>query len=464
MVKRGTSTALLITALVVTGLLVSTAVVLSLRAGGVSTAPPVRTSEFGRRVLVIVPHPDDEVLATGGTIHRLISEGVAVKVVVVTAGDAYRNAAALVSGHVPNAAAYRALGERRHAESLAACARLGLARGDVTYLGYPDGATAAMLNGSWDASSPVAGRTGFTRVPYSWAARPGAPQSGSELAADLETAMRDFAPDTIVTSDVYETHPDHAAVSAFANYAMDAVAFAGRRLSTVVHFRGFPRPWGYLPGTALNPPPHLVTPDTTWLALPVDASDNAAKAAAIAAYRSQTDVADLGLYMRSYLRTNELFASRTPAQAVTRADDSRPSDAEATTVCVVPQPVVPPAPGSTRPRVAAILMARGPHTLWVGLRCDAPVKSGDVFRLGLMLFGGGAPSRLDVSVHGAAVSTLRVSSLSATPDGVRSEARDDTLWIAIPTDAVSGRTRCMIGAAAGSSGSPQPTAWRDAQL
>jgi LmbE family N-acetylglucosaminyl deacetylase len=466
MIKRGTSPTLLaIVAFIVCGVALSTLAVLAMRSTAASTATPARLQDLGRRVLVIAPHPDDEVLATGGTIHRLLAAGAHVRVVVVTAGDSYYNAAALIGGGTPDAASYLALGEQRHRESLAAIARLGLAPADVVYLGYADSTTAAMWDRSWSSSKPAVGRTGTSTVPYVWAARPGIPQCGAELAADLESAVRDFAPDTVITPDVYETHPDHAAVAAFANYAMDAVGFTGRRLSTVVHFRRYPYPWGHLPGSALDPPPNLLSPDTTWLSLPVGAGDNAAKAAAIAEYRSQTDINDMGLYMRTYIRTNELFASRVPARILAGASDSMPGDAEATTVCMTPRPVVPPAPGSTRPWVAAIRMARGAHTLWVGLRCDAPVASGDSFRLGVLLFGGRTPARLDVSVRGAATSVLRVTDLSIAPEGVRSRVDGDTLWIEVPADMVAGRTRCMVGAAAGSEGtSPLPTAWREAEL
>jgi LmbE family N-acetylglucosaminyl deacetylase len=41
-----------------------------------------------RRVLVVAPHPDDEVLGVGGTIARLVSEGAEVHVGIVTTGYA----------------------------------------------------------------------------------------------------------------------------------------------------------------------------------------------------------------------------------------------------------------------------------------------------------------------------------------------------------------------------------------
>ena len=46
----------------------------------------IRNAENARRLLVIAPHPDDEVLGCGGTIRRLASEGWHVSVAIVTRG------------------------------------------------------------------------------------------------------------------------------------------------------------------------------------------------------------------------------------------------------------------------------------------------------------------------------------------------------------------------------------------
>jgi LmbE family N-acetylglucosaminyl deacetylase len=466
MIRSGTLPTLpAIAAFVAGGVVLSAVLVAAMRTTAVSTAAPLELRELGRRVLVIAPHPDDEVLAAGGTIHRLVASGARVRVVIVTAGDSYRRAAARIGGGTADTASYLELGDTRHTESLAAATRLGLAPDDLLSLGYSDGATQAMWDGSWDASRPARGRTAVTTVPYSWAARPGATICGEGLAADLESAIRDFAPDTVIGPDAYETHSDHAIVAAFATYAMDAVGFTGRRLTSVTHFRHYPYPWAHLPGTALNPPPQLLSADTTWLAVLLDASDKEAKAAAIAEYASQTAIADLGLYMRAFIRTNELFASRTPERVPTMADDARPGRDESAAVLATPRPVIPATAGSTGPRIAAIRIARGPGTVWIGLRCDARAAPEDTFTLGLRLFGEGAPARLDVSVTGTRASVSSQAGNSITPEGIRAEIDGDTLWIAVPVGATAGRDRCIVGATVRRTGDAlMRTAWREVAL
>lgn len=454
-----------IAAFIAGGIVLSTVAVAAMRTTSVSTAKPMRSAELGHRVLIIAPHPDDEVLATGGTIRRLAAEGADVKVVVVTAGDSYRRAAARIAGGPTDAASYLELGNVRHQECLTAARRLGLAEDHVIALGFADGTTLAMWDRNWDASHPATGRNGATQVPYAWAADPGTALCGDALATRLESIIREFAPDTVITPDVHETHPDHATVAAFATYAMDVEGFTGLRLSTVVHFRHYPYPWAHLPGSALNPPPQMMGDGTEWLALPLSQADEAAKTAAIADYRSQTSIADLGLYMRAFIRTNELFAQRPPATLAVLSTDDRPGRAEAATVSVTPQPVIPASANTLRPRIAGVIMARGPRVVWVGLHCDRRVIAGSAFRLGLRLFGGGAPARLDVSVQGTTVAVPRLAANSIVPDGIRAEADGDTVWVSIPASALAGRTRCMIGAMAGREGGPpMRTAWREVDL
>jgi hypothetical protein len=202
------------------------------------------------------------------------------------------------------------------------------------------------------------------------------------------------------------------------------------------------------------------------MAVPLDEADKQAKSEAIAEYRSQTAIADLGLYMRAFVRTNELFASRAPSRVQRQASDERPPRAGAVPVSVTPKPVVPPAPGSTRPRIGWVSMTSGPGTLWIGLHCDGPIAPQDTFRLGLRLFGDeAAPERLDVSVEGTTVSVPSMAENSISPTDVRAEVDSDTMWIAVPASAWEGRTRLMIGAAAGrGEWSPRPTAWREVDL
>lgn len=69
---------------------------------------------MSRRILVIAPHPDDEVLGAGGTIARRAAEGGEVRVVIVTKGyPPHFEAPVIERGRVEAATAHRILGVAR---------------------------------------------------------------------------------------------------------------------------------------------------------------------------------------------------------------------------------------------------------------------------------------------------------------------------------------------------------------
>ena len=87
-----------------------------------------------RRLVVVTPHPDDEVLGAGGLIQKALDEGVLIEVIAVTDGE---------SSHPHSGvAATLDLPDIRARESETALRRLGWDRPAITRLGLPDGGVA----------------------------------------------------------------------------------------------------------------------------------------------------------------------------------------------------------------------------------------------------------------------------------------------------------------------------------
>ena len=99
----------------------------------------------GARVLVFAPHPDDETIGAGGLIFHLARRGVPVRVVFVTNGDGYAEAVAQdFHERKPSDTDYLEFGEVRRREAVAAARHLGLHRGNLVFLGFPDGGLAQL--------------------------------------------------------------------------------------------------------------------------------------------------------------------------------------------------------------------------------------------------------------------------------------------------------------------------------
>lgn len=95
--------------------------------------PLVEPGDFVRRGLVVVaPHPDDESLGCGGLIAACRDAGLPVTVVIVSDGAASHPKSRLFPP--------QRLARLRQDEARAAAAALGLAPGDMHFLGLPDGA------------------------------------------------------------------------------------------------------------------------------------------------------------------------------------------------------------------------------------------------------------------------------------------------------------------------------------
>jgi LmbE family N-acetylglucosaminyl deacetylase len=85
------------------------------------------------RVIVVAPHPDDEILGAGGTVARLVRRGAEHVAVAVTDGEA---------SHPMRAPELR---RTRPIESNAAASRLGISPATAYRLGQPDGGVDAVL-------------------------------------------------------------------------------------------------------------------------------------------------------------------------------------------------------------------------------------------------------------------------------------------------------------------------------
>lgn len=103
--------------------------------------PPLPLDPLPTRVVVVAPHPDDEVLAVGGLLALLTAAGVPVEVLAVTDGEASNP-----GGSVRPAA----LATLRRAETRAALQALGI-DATVTRLGLPDGGAAGLEQPTADA-------------------------------------------------------------------------------------------------------------------------------------------------------------------------------------------------------------------------------------------------------------------------------------------------------------------------
>jgi len=293
--------------------------------GGVlSGTAPLRLGQVD--VLVFAPHPDDEVIGTGGVLQRALETGKRVRIVFATNGDGYPQAAsALLHKAIASLrnADYLYLAAARQHEAVAADHILGVSASNLVFLGYPDGVLAGVYADTYGdpVQSPTTGRT-FTYGPvetdYHTLAH-GRPAAYTRTAAlaDVEELLRKSRPTQVYVTDSADRHPDHKATYDLVRDAIAGIGFRGMLHTFVVHSGpGWPWPLGPTPDSPFEsrtiggttypigvswPPP---------IRIPLTAAQAALKRQALEADRSQLEGPIDRLYLESFVKSEEVFWTR----------------------------------------------------------------------------------------------------------------------------------------------------------
>jgi LmbE family N-acetylglucosaminyl deacetylase len=157
-----------------------------------------------RKVMIIVPHEDDDINLAGGVIEEYIKYGSEVFVVFATNGDGDPNSDMSTIGAV------------RMKETVCALGILGVPEKSIVFLGYGDG---------WDVNGPhiyntepdkviqsAFGRTATYGLDTHPAYHENNSYTFSNYYDDIKRVILDYSPDIIYCID-YDTHNDHRALS-----------------------------------------------------------------------------------------------------------------------------------------------------------------------------------------------------------------------------------------------------------
>ncbi|SMB92310.1 N-acetylglucosaminyl deacetylase, LmbE family [Thermanaeromonas toyohensis ToBE] len=278
-------------------------------------------SGMGERILIISPHPDDEVLAAGGLIARAKSEGASVHVVFLTNGDGFRRGLEAWNGLLPpDSGDFLAYGNRRQEEASKALAILGVPPEDITFLGYPDGGLGKIWWAYWSTEKPYRSPTTHSRaVPYATALSPGAVYSGINILADLLRVIKSYQPTVVLLPDTADSHPDHWATGAFTLAALAAwEREGGGEFPKVYSYLVHSGAWQLAPALHRNapllPPSFFLYRGTSWYKLPLDENVLLKKKQALDEYKTQKEV--MGTFFANFLRPNEIFSYLQPKSII----------------------------------------------------------------------------------------------------------------------------------------------------
>ena len=270
------------------------------------------------RVMVIVAHPDDEVVGVGGYLADAIKSKASVTVVIATNGDANRWSAAFDDRKViPKHDDFVKEGNDRIAESKRALSLIGLPKNRIYFLGFPDRGLNKLLKKNWgnQYSSPF---TRWSSNLYERTYNPGTAYEGENVNSELKEIITKGKPNIIITHNSYDHNPDHSALNSFVHLAVSELVardvIARPQIRTfLVHWQisEYPRPLRLQTNQPLNPPKDLLR-KCAWQTYPLSREDVNLKLQAVREYKSQATSPYLRELLAAFVRTNELFCQETP--------------------------------------------------------------------------------------------------------------------------------------------------------
>ncbi len=268
----------------------------------------------GDRLLVLAPHPNDEILAAGGLIQEALALDLPVKVCVFTMGENNEIARLFVRRHVHQIpGARQPTGHLRQTEALAAAGHLGLASDDLVFLGFPASSTYEIWKNHWRDVAPLWSELTRSRaIPYDHVLTPGNAHAGDDILDDLEDILAEFQPTLVVLPHPGDHNDDHRALYLFARVALwnvEALGIAPELLAYPVHFTRWPLPRRFDPQRQVAPPDFLGT-TTAWREFELAPFQVNAKQVALRRHHSQFQRA--ATYLEALVNKNELFGDVPP--------------------------------------------------------------------------------------------------------------------------------------------------------
>ncbi|MBI2263673.1 MAG: PIG-L family deacetylase [Armatimonadetes bacterium] len=264
------------------------------------------------RLLVVAPHPDDEVIGCGGLLWTALQKGCEVRVLYITNGDGYWHATERVFKRVfPRETDFISLGNLRREEAIAALSRLEVPQDQAVFLGFPNGGMDRLWGDFWSPERLY--RSPHTRQqssPYPYSYRSKAPYCGSELWSEIIEILGSWRPTSVVLPHPQDTHPDHWATAAFLDLAVEGLHQGSlgekipQRFYYMVHRGKWPAPYGYDPVRTLSPPKGLEGLGL-WTPFPLAEEAVVRKRSALEEYRSQLRVSSK--FLMSFVAKGELF-------------------------------------------------------------------------------------------------------------------------------------------------------------
>ncbi len=414
----------------------------------------------GQRILLVSPHPDDEILGAGGLIQKALAVGSDIRVVFMTNGDGFKRGAR--DGHilpVLKPQDYISYGQKRQKEALAVLNAIGVVDSQVIFLGYPDGGIAAIWRDHWDEARPFTSPTTKSSAsPYQDNLYAGAPYTAPSILSSISRIIREYEPTAVFVTHPDDSHADHWATSAFVLAAVAQTSQAGGPCADLYYYAIHRGAWQIAPVISrekpLLPPTILYRWDATWYRLTLSSGQKAAKEAAVRLYKSQFKL--MSGYMKNFVRPNEIFA-RSSAKALPVIERELDIDGDLDQW----EYVMPLALDSRRgtlvrqanasAAIRRLYLVQGNNSLYIRLDAWGKIAKPAAFRVSLYVLPSENNPEVSRWVFRADPGSPSLALWEIRPEGtqklpLKGVIKGNSLIVSVPLDLSTGGCRFMVGA------------------
>ncbi len=242
------------------------------------------------RILVLVPHPDDDILSNAGLIQQALEKGIPVEVALFTVGDYNETSFALFRKEI-NLGVTEALrlGETRHEEALAAQGILGIKPEQITFSDIRMEEVLKYSRNIGEMPNPIA-PSSVVRAVCSIRLRKALARRSKGRASWLisSRSYENFKPTKIFTSHPGDVHPDHQSLPLYLQVALWDLKdeIQPEVYHFITHYGRWPQPRGYQPERPLDPPAQYDI-GNRWRILPITPEQRDKKLQALQAHKTQ---------------------------------------------------------------------------------------------------------------------------------------------------------------------------------
>lgn len=271
------------------------------------------------RVLIIAPHPDDDVLGAGGLMAYFLDKKIFFKVIYICTGDGVPAFLWREKKFKFSPENYIGVGNLRRKEALRGLKMLGADSNKAIFLGYSDGCLLPMWKNP--QKTIIGSRTRLTFSPYSFAYTENQEFKGVNLLADLISIFRQEKPTMVLAPHLKSGHLDHRAAFSFTKKVLEKVNFKGQLFEYLTSL-GLIKLHGFLGIGSLIKiyppknkkgeanvlyPPTTLSQNKQWVSFWLSPDQIKKKQAALQAHQSQWGLPTLRRAFRSLAAQNEIF-------------------------------------------------------------------------------------------------------------------------------------------------------------